>query len=119
MSTKPYTYKIKSIVRYIDGDTVDVLIDLGFDIITKKRVRLYGINAPEIRTRDLEEKESGKAAKVYLESACALSEPTSCLLLESVGIGKFGRVLGNIYNDNININQLMITEGYATEYYGR
>jgi micrococcal nuclease len=119
MSANPYTYKIKNIVRYVDGDTVDVLIDLGFDITIKKRVRLYGINTPEIRTRDLVEKKAGFAAKTYLEEACALSESTSCLLLESVGIGKFGRVLGNIYNDNININQLMISEGHATEYYGR
>ena len=88
-----YTYEAK-LVRVVDGDTIDVTIDLGFDVSVKKRVRFEGINAPESRTRDLKEKALGLAAKDRVK---AILEENSCFTLESTEIGKYGRVLGKIY----------------------
>ena len=84
-----YTYKIK-LDRVIDGDTIDAEIDLGFDISVKKRIRFVGINTPESRTRDLEEKAKGLAAKDRVRQ---LLEGTNTIQLNSHGIGKYGRVL--------------------------
>jgi micrococcal nuclease len=101
--------------RIVDGDTVDVYIDLGFDIHIKQRVRLYGINTPETRTRDLEEKKRGFAAKAYLEEI--LPEK---FVIETVydKKGKYGRVLGILWNDidDVNVNEKMIDEGHAERY---
>ena len=114
-----YTYKAKC-TRVVDGDTIDANIDLGFDITIKKRIRLAGINAPESRTRDLEEKKLGLAAKDRL---IELLDKGS-LQVESKEVGKYGRVLGTltIYPDNldlpININETLVTEGHAVEYDG-
>ena len=110
-----YEYKVM-IDRWVDGDTVDVDIDLGFDVVLKKqRVRLHGINAPESRTRDKEEKKRGLAAKDWLANQFYTE---ANIELHSKGKGKFGRVLGEFYIDDININQLMVDEGHAVEYYG-
>tara|TARA_R110000737_G_scaffold157107_1_gene185665 strand:+ start:118 stop:471 length:354 start_codon:yes stop_codon:yes gene_type:complete len=113
-----YTYKAKC-TRVVDGDTIDSSIDLGFDITIKKRIRLSGINAPESRTRDLEEKKLGLAAKARLIELMGDGE----FMLESKEVGKYGRVLGTLhkYNDGefgININETLVTEGYAVEYDG-
>ena len=109
-----YEYKI-TIDRWVDGDTVDVDIDLGFDVVLKKqRVRLHGINAPESRTRDLEEKARGIAAKIRLEEHLESGQFT----LQSMGVGKFGRCLGILYVNDVNINKTLITEGHAVEYHG-
>lgn len=105
-----YQYKIKEVVRVIDGDTVDVFIDVGFDIIVKKRIRLYGINTPEIRTRDKKEKELGYKAKDALKHLLYSSKE---LYLDSVGICKYGRVLGVIKNESCDINNYLVEKGHA------
>lgn len=113
-----YTYNAK-LDRIIDGDTVDAHIDLGFDITVHKRIRLAGIDTPESRTRDLEEKAKGLAAKSRLEEL--LKEGS--FVVESKEVGKYGRVLGtlHVYPDGglpININDRLVKEGYAVEYNG-
>lgn len=113
-----YTYKAK-VSRVIDGDTVDATIDLGFDITVHKRIRLAGINTPESRTRDLEEKKRGLASKARLEELLKGGE----FVVASEKVGKFGRVLGTltVYPDDnlpININETLVKEGYAVEYHG-
>jgi micrococcal nuclease len=113
-----YTYTIE-LIRVIDGDTIDAYIDLGFDVKVKKRIRFMGINTPESRTRDLEEKKRGLAAKdrvkCLLEGCCSIQ-------LKSHGVGKYGRCLGEITIDTEgeleNLNELLITEGHAVAYFG-
>ena len=100
--------------RVVDGDTVDALVDLGFDTWKKVRIRMHGMNAPESRTRDLEEKARGIAAKVRLEEHLESGQFT----LQSMGVGKFGRCLGILYVNDVNINKTLITEGHAVEYHG-
>ena len=113
----PYCYAIKSIVKYIDGDTIDVILDLGFHIHIQKRIRLYGINTPETRTRDKVEKKKGLEAKERLIAMCEGEElGESNLILKCHGLGKYGRVLGTIYNNNCNVNRMLVLEGYAVEY---
>ena len=115
-----YQYKVK-LDRIIDGDTVDCYIDLGFDIQTKKRIRFAGINTPESRTRDLEEKKRGLAAKARLKE---ILEEASEIHLDSQCLGKYGRVLGQLHICSessptiVNVNELLIKEGHAVEYHG-
>jgi len=118
-----YTYKI-SPLKVVDGDTIDADVDLGFDIKVKKRVRFMGINAPESRTKDLEEKARGLAAKDRVKQ---LLDGCENITLKSHGIGKFGRCLGEIMLDRVDgqekitlvsLNELLINEGHATEYHG-
>ena len=125
-----YEYRIKEFARVVDGDTVDLIIDLGFDILHKTRVRLHGINAPESRTRYLEEKERGLKAKERLNELLGIPfpEPDTEYVLKTRKKGKFGRYLGTIYKDThdnhpegpgrININTTLIEEGHAVEYFG-
>lgn len=114
----PFVYVIKEIVKYIDGDTIDVIIDLGFSTFVKKRIRLYGIDTPETRTRDKEEKKRGLRAKERLIELCEDSEGP--LVLISHGVGKYGRVLGEIRSQgNVVINTVLVVEGHAEEYYGK
>lgn len=108
-----YKYNAK-LDRVVDGDTVDALVDLGFDTWKKVRIRMQGMNAPESRTRDLEEKAKGIAAKIRLEELLGSGK----FVLQSMGVGKYGRCLGILYVDEININKTLIQEGHATEYYG-
>ena len=110
-----YYYKVE-ILRVVDGDTVDVRMDLGFNVWHKCRVRLMGINAPESRTRDLEEKARGLAAKDWLKNI--LDSAQADIEMQSHGVGKYGRVLGELYINEVNINQLMVKEGHAKEYDG-
>ena len=93
-----YNYKIRPI-KIIDGDTIDAEIDLGFDIKTKKRIRFMGINTPESRTRDLEEKARGLAAKDRVKQ---LLDGCENITLQSHGIGKFGRCLGELMLDRVD-----------------
>ena len=118
-----YNYKI-SPLKVIDGDTVDAEIDLGFDIKVKKRIRFMGIDAPESRTKDLEEKARGLAAKDRVKQ---LLDGCENIQLHSHGIGKFGRCLGEIFLDVVDgkekvplesLNELLIREGHAVEYHG-
>ena len=118
-----YNYKI-SPLRVIDGDTIDAEIDLGFDVKIKKRIRFMGINTPESRTRDLEEKARGLAAKDRVKQ---LLDGCDNITLNSHGVGKFGRCLGEIMLDMVDgsekltlvsLNELLIKEGHAVEYHG-
>ena len=118
-----YTYKIK-LDRVVDGDTIDANIDLGFDISVKKRIRFMGINTPESRTRDLEEKAKGLAAKDRVKQ---LLEGAKEITLQSHGVGKYGRCLGELFIDMVDgqekltlesINELLIKEGHAVAYDG-
>jgi|TARA_R110001592_G_scaffold147322_1_gene371783 micrococcal nuclease len=108
-----YTYKAK-LDRVVDGDTVDAHIDLGFDITIHKRIRLAGIDSPESRTRDLEEKARGLASKDKLIELLGDGN----FVLESKEVGKYGRVLGTLIVEDININDTLVEEGFAVEYWG-
>ena len=120
---KPYCYRIK-VLRVIDGDTIDAEIDLGYHIKIKKRIRLYGINTPETRLqskiKNVEERKAEKSrgliAKARLREICDNNE----ILVESMGVGKYGRVLGVLHyieDDNpVDINNLLLEEGHAKEY---
>ena len=110
-----YEYAVKEIVKVVDGDTVDIIIDLGFDLSKKERVRLAGIDTPESRTRDLEEKKLGLEAKEFLERR--LMECAK-LIVKTEKDGKYGRMLGWFYCSKININTEMVERGYAWEYDG-
>ena len=113
-------YEYSAIIRrWVDGDTVDVPLDLGFDIWYNNRVRLLGINTPESRTRDLEEKERGLAAKERVKELCP-GGTTGQLKTTKDGRGKFGRILGEIFMPGVvqSINQLLIEEGHAVAYDG-
>jgi len=108
-----YEYKAK-LIKIIDGDTIDAEIDLGFKVSVRKRIRFLGINAPETRTRDLEEKQAGLKTKSRLETLFDASK--GVFTLKSHGVGKYGRVLGEIFIENININELLLNEGLASKY---
>jgi len=122
-----YEYKIKEIDRIVDGDTVDATIDLGFDVLYKTRVRLYGINTPETRTKDLEEKAKGLAAKERLNEIINKAVHMGHhLILQTKEKGKFGRYLGVIiiedcrpdHDTRTDVNQMLVEEGHAEPYYG-
>jgi|TARA_Y100000114_G_C11592920_1_gene246609 micrococcal nuclease len=103
-------------IRVVDGDTIDATIDLGFDVWKKIRIRFIGINTPESRTRDLEEKARGLAAKEFVREM--LEKHENKFIFHSHGVGKFGRALGEIYLGEANLNKMLIEEGHAVEYYG-
>ena len=112
-----YEYKA-IVVRVVDGDTVDVDIDLGFNTwLKKQRVRLVGIDAPETRTRDLEEKAAGMKTKEYVENFCSIGSEI-ILKTHKDSTGKFGRILGEIYKEGVelSLNQILLQEGLAEEY---
>ena len=120
-----YNFRVTEIVKVLDGDTIDVLIDLGFDLFKKERVRIAGVDTPEKRTRDLEEKALGIDAtnwlKKKLEDTIAGEGDELTIRTELVGgTGKYGRLLGWLYinEDLISLNEQMITEGYAWAYDG-
>ena len=110
-----YIYKAKCL-KVVDGDTLDAQVDLGFDIYKVIRIRLVGINAPESRTRDLEEKERGLAAKAFVKDI--LKKHKNYFILQSQGIGKYGRCLGEIFLGDEKLNDLIINEGHAVKYHG-
>ena len=111
-----YTYKITKINRVVDGDTVDITIDLGFDIHYNTRVRMYGLDAPESRTRDLEEKKRGLAAKDRLTELLDSDDVTIRTTKDKTG--KFGRLLGELFVGEVNINEQLIKEGHGVPYFG-
>ena len=113
-----YEYGCK-VTRVVDGDTIDVIIDLGFSILHKCRVRLYGIDTPESRTRDKDEKVRGKLAGKYLKDAIDNGDTIVLQTKMKDSKGKFGRVLANIIVDDININQAMIVNHLAVRYHGQ
>ena len=119
-----YNFRVTEINRVVDGDTIDVTIDLGFDLFKKERVRVAGVDTPEKRTRNLEEKELGIHAtnwlKKQLEDTIAGDEELIIRTELKGGVGKYGRLLGWLYigDNNISINEQMIAEGYAWSYDG-
>ena len=117
-----YNFRVTEINRVVDGDTIDVTIDLGFDLYKKERVRVAGIDTPEKRTRDLEEKALGIDATNYLkkklEDTIAGDDELTIRTELKGGMGKYGRLLGWLYigEDVVSINEQMIAEGYAWSY---
>ena len=112
-----HEYKCK-LIKVIDGDTIDVDIDLGFGVwMRKQRIRLYGIDTPESRTRDLEEKKYGNAAKYFLSEWCETDNLS--IKTHKDDRGKFGRILGEVWVDGTNVNELMIKEHHAVAYFGQ
>ena len=116
---KMFEYR-SNLLKIVDGDTIDVDLDLGFSVVLKKqRIRLYGINTPESRTRDLEEKKYGLAAKARLRELLEAAESiTVKTAIDKKARGKYGRILGTIYADDINVNELLLEEGHAIAYFG-
>ena len=110
-----YQYKIKRIHRIIDGDTIDVEIDLGFGITLSHRVRLKDIDAAETRTKDLKEKAEGLMAKEWLEKE--LSKPGEWII-ETTKDDKYGRILGTLYlvGEPVTVNERMVNDGIARPY---
>ena len=119
-----YNFRVTKIKKVLDGDTIDVVIDLGFDLAKTERVRIAGVDTPEKRTRDLEEKALGLDATNWLkekltETIKGDEELTIRTELKG-GVGKYGRLLGWLYigDSAVSLNQLMIQEGYAWPYDG-
>ena len=118
-----YIYRAK-LVKVVDGDTVDALIDVGFDIWFKKRIRFKGIDTWESRTRNLEEKALGLKAKARTKELLeSVSSKSGYFRLKSYGLGKYGRVLGELFimdkeGKQWNINETLISEGHAYVYDG-
>tara|TARA_Y100000401_G_scaffold66470_1_gene53063 strand:+ start:82 stop:504 length:423 start_codon:yes stop_codon:yes gene_type:complete len=106
-----------NVKRVVDGDTVDVIIDLGFDISYSSRVRLFGIDTPESRTRDKDEKARGLISKDFLKSY--LDKGGVVIRTRKDKKGKFGRILGEMIVEDTNINKLMIQEHHAVKYHGQ
>ncbi len=100
--------------RVVDGDTIDARVDLGFNVWIECRVRLQGIDAPETRTKNLEEKQAGLKTKSFLQAV--MHECGHKFVLKSHGVGKYGRCIGTIYVHGEDINQRLLAEGYAERY---
>jgi len=119
-----YNFRVIEITKVLDGDTIDVLIDLGFDLYKKERVRIAGVDTPEKRTRDLEEKALGIDATNWLKDKLegAISGDDDLVIRTELvgGVGKYGRLLGWLYigTDELSLNEQMIEEGYAWSYDG-
>ena len=125
-----FKYRVSSLEKVVDGDTIDVNIDLGFDVCTKQRVRLLGIDTPESRTRDPEEKKFGLLSKKKLKEWClkAVASEKDDIEIElrcpeADSRGKFGRVIAEIWVSEdgqwTNVNKWMCEEGYAVPYVGQ
>ena len=119
-----YNFRVVSIDKVVDGDTIDVTIDLGFDLFKKERVRVAGVDTPEKRTRNLEEKALGLDAtawiKDHLEGAIDGDDDLIIRTELDGGVGKYGRLLGWLYigDATVSLNERMIDEGYAWPYDG-
>ena len=114
-----YEYKCK-VTRVVDGDTCDVVLDLGFSIEYRDRVRLMGIDTHESRTRNKVEKKLGLASKARLKELCTKHKGNLILRTSKEGKGKFGRILGSLYpsGSNVSLNDMLVSEGHARPYYG-
>lgn len=115
-----YEYYVRKVEAVVDGDTIDVLIDLGFDILFASRVRLAGIDTPESRTKDLAEKALGLEAKEYLKKALKDAKSVVIKTEKMDSSEKYGRILGWVYVDGntVSLNDMMINDGYAWGYLG-
>ena len=120
MEKDPYIYRIKSILKVVDGDTIDASIDLGFDISLEKRIRLAGIDTPESRTKDIEEKKLGLEAKEWLKERLNFARDIIIRTELPDSTEKYGRIIGHLYinGEEVSLNNQMIAEGYAWEYDG-
>ena len=115
-----YEYYVRKVENVVDGDTIDVLIDLGFDILFASRVRLAGIDTPESRTKDLAEKALGLEAKEYLKKHLKDAKSVVIKTEKMDSSEKYGRILGWVYVDGntVSLNDMMINDGYAWGYLG-
>jgi micrococcal nuclease len=115
-----YEYYVRKVENLVDGDTIDVLIDLGFDILFQSRVRLAGIDTPESRTKDLKEKALGLESKEYLKKYLKDAKSVVIKTEKMNSSEKFGRILGWVYinGDTESLNDKMINDGYAWGYMG-
>ena len=114
-----FSYRVDKVTKIVDGDTIDVMLDLGFDIKYKSRVRLFGIDTPESRTRDKVEKKYGLLSKKFLQEQIKKSKKVTIKTYKGDETGKFGRILGDVFLDGKSVNSLMCTKGHAVEYYGQ
>tara|TARA_R110002072_G_scaffold211851_2_gene369403 strand:- start:1908 stop:2339 length:432 start_codon:yes stop_codon:yes gene_type:complete len=113
-----YEYNCK-VTRVVDGDTIDVVLDLGFSILHKCRVRLYGIDTPESRTRDKDEKARGKLAAKFLKDSIDKGKTVVLQSKLKDSKGKYGRVLGSVIVDDVDLNEKMILNFLAVRYHGQ
>ena len=108
-----------TVTRVVDGDTIDVVLDLGFSILHKCRVRLYGIDTPESRTRDKDEKARGKLASKFLKNSIDKGKTVVLQSKLKDSKGKYGRVLGAVIVDGVDINEKMVLNYLAVRYHGQ
>ena len=115
-----YEYFVKDVTNVVDGDTIDVVIDLGFDIMFASRVRLAGIDTPESRTKDKAEKVLGLESKEYLKKHLKDAKSVIIKTEKMDSSEKYGRILGWVYvnGDTVSLNDKMINDGYAWGYLG-
>ena len=115
-----YEFYVRKVGNVVDGDTIDVLIDFGFDILFSSRVRLAGIDTPESRTKDLAEKALGLESKEYLKKALKDAKSVVIKTEKMDSSEKYGRILGWVYinGDTVSLNDMMINDGYAWGYLG-
>jgi micrococcal nuclease len=119
-----YNFRVVEITKVLDGDTIDVVIDLGFDLYKKERVRVAGVDTPEKRTKDEEEKELGYDATNWLKEKLegAIHGDDELIVRTELvgGVGKYGRLLGWLYigDAEVSLNEMMIEEGFAWSYDG-
>ena len=114
-----FSYRVDKVTKVVDGDTIDVMLDLGFDIKYKSRVRLFGIDTPESRTRDKVEKKYGLLSKKFLQEKIKSAKKITIKTYKGDETGKFGRILGDVWADGKSINSIMCAKGHAVEYYGQ
>ena len=114
-----FSYRVKRVTKVVDGDTIDVILDMGFNILFAQRVRLFGIDTPESRTRDLVEKKYGLKAKKFLQDKIKKAKSITIKTHKGEEKGKFGRILDDIYCDGILVNSEMVKVGHAVAYYGQ
>jgi micrococcal nuclease len=116
----PYIYRVKQVLKVVDGDTIDADVDLGFDISLTKRVRLSGIDTPESRTTDKREKALGLESKDWLKNRLEFAKDILIKTQLPDSTEKYGRILGKLFinGEEKSLNEQMIDEGYAWEYQG-
>ena len=116
----PYIYRIKQILKVVDGDTIDASIDLGFDISLEKRIRFAGIDTPESRTTNLKEKALGLESKEWLKKALEGAKDIIIKTEKPDSTEKYGRIIGHLFinGQETSLNNQMIEEGYALSYDG-
>lgn len=116
----PYIYRIKTVLKVVDGDTIDADIDLGFDISLTKRIRLAGIDTPESRTADAFEKKLGLQAKEWLKNRLQFAKDILIKTELPDSTEKYGRIIGHLFinGEAVSVNNQMIAEGHAWNYDG-